>query len=285
MIALISKDASFGNCVGLYRALSRKDDVTAVFKEKDEKGFCRKIPYQIGYHNIPRNADEYIVVSGEAFIDTETVIPKNSRVILTDSYYLNNYERVNTTLNGHIVYCMADLQKYMDKESRVYYPPFEYNEEPVKNENLTITHSPYSDHKRVLKGTEHIEDALEDLSLVAEFDVDIIEGKKWVEAIQRKSKAHLFVEQLADRGNGYNGTLAKSGIEAMAVGCMTFTSGYNYHNGIPMPPVEWIDFDTIYDKLLYYINNTDKREERIVEQKQWVKEYLNYEFQSEYLLS
>ncbi len=285
MIALISKDPSFGNCVGLYHALSLKDDVQAVFKEKDEKGFYKEIPYYIGYHKIPRDADQYVIVSAEAFMDTRDII-EEAMVILTDSYYLKHYELVNENLNGHVVYCMPDLMKYTDRECRTYYPPYEYDGEIVKNDKLTIAHSPYSDHKKILKGTQHIHDAFEDISHDVDFEYDIIMNAKWDESIKRKAKAHIFIDQLTDRGNGYNGALAKSGIEAMATECMTFTSGDNKHNKqIPLPPVEWIDFDNICDKLLFYINNDAKREERIIEQKQWVDEYLNYQFQSDYLLS
>lgn len=278
MIALISIDPSFGNCVGLYKALSLRDDVCAVFEQKDEKGFHEKIPCTFGFKNIPP-ADKYVVVSSGAFLRAFTPKEKTS-VILTDSYYLNHHKEFDYLLKGYSVFCMADLSKYCKVDHKLYYPPFEYDGKIVKNKELTIAHSPYNKIKREQKGTERIEDAVKDMDL----NLDIIVDSSWDESILRKSKAHMFIDQIAMREYGYIGGMAKSGLEAITVSCLTFTSGEPVDGDIPAPPVEWIDNRTIINRLKSYIDNDSRIDARVKEQSDWSKEYLSYEFQSKYLV-
>ena len=280
MIALISIDPSFGNCVGLYNALSLRDKVIAVFRQKDEKGFYKRIPHKLGFENIPK-ADHYFVVAGDTYVKVEAKLSGRVTVILTDSYYLNHSDEID--LSGCRVFCMPDLSHLCQYDHSIYYHPYEYHGSVVKNQNLTVAHSPYSKLKRITKGTEHIEDVIEDLSKEVDFNFDIICGDTWTGSIERKAPAHIFSDQRSTVDK-YDGTLAKSGIEGMAAECFTMTSGKGVSCDIPEPPVERIDYDNIYDKLLYFMINKHEREERAREQRQWVDKYLNYEFQSEYLL-
>jgi len=280
MIALISIDPSFGNCVGIYKALSLRDKVVAVFKQKDEKGFHRQIPYVLGFENIPK-ADHYFVVSADAYVKIKDRLSKDVTVILTDTYFLKHSKEID--LSGCRVFCMPDLVHLCECDYTIYYHPYEHSGEIKKSDKLTVAHSPYSRLKRITKGTIHIVDAIEDLSKEVDFYYDVICDASWSESIERKSKSHIFIDQLADVSN-YDGTLAKSGIEAMAAECFTMTSGVGVTCDIPEPPFERIDYDNIYDKMLYFLRNNEEREHRAREQKQWVDKYLNYKYQSEYLL-
>lgn len=274
MIALISIDPSFGNCPGIYKALSKIDDVEAVFMQLDPKGFHEQIPHKIGFEHIPR-VDHYYIVSSDAFMRLN--LPRHkTTVILTDSYYLLNHKAINSHLEGCRVFAMADLAKYC-RYDKIYYPPFEYEGEVVKNETLTIAHSPYSMTKQKEKGTDIIVEACNGYAL------DIIMDATWEESIERKSKAHIFIDQVSEREFGYNGVLAKSGIEAMAVGCLTMTSGDAISGKIPKPPIVSINKSNINTKINSYIYRESRRESVSRVQTEWVKEYLNYTFQSQYL--
>jgi len=277
MTVLISIDPSFGNCVGLYKTLSLNDDVVAVFRQRDPKGFSDKIPCVYGFDNIP-NADRYYIVSSDAFTSTNTP-KKKTTVILTDSYYLQYHKKINQILDGYRVFCMPDLSKYCTVEHKLYYPSFEYGGKIEKNDSLTLAHSPYSREKCGQKGTQKIEDAIEGLDI----KLDVITGMSWEKAIDRKSHAHMFVDQIADRLFNYSGGLGKSGVEAMALKCLTFTSGGPIDGDIPAPPVEWIDKNTIAKRIKYYIDNDSRMIDKTQDQFDWYKEYLNYKFQASYL--
>lgn len=266
-IALISIDPSFGNCAGLYNALSIKHNVSCYFKQIDPKGFHELIPYKLGF-NMPEY-DHYVVVSSDAYVRLNT--PKNkTTVILTDSYFLKNHKTID--LKGVRVLCMPDLAQYCDYD-KLYYMPFQWDLPVVKHDVFTIAHSPYDETKMALKGTEIIESV---------GDIDVIMGLSWMESIQRKSRAHMFIDQISERESRYKGGIGKSGLEAMAVGCLTFTSGVPVEGEIPAPPVIWVDRYTLAHKLVKHISNGFEKKAK--EQKLWADTYLNYNFQSNYLL-
>lgn len=263
-VALISIDPSFGNCVGIYKALSLKHDVTCFFKQEDPKGFHTMLPWikmMSGFNDA--NFDHYFVVSSDAYCRANTP-PRKTTVVLTDSHFLKNHKTID--LSHTRVLCMADLVPYCKQYDKLFYHPFEWDEPYVKNKELTIAHSPYSKTKRVQKGTDFI------LSVVP--DVDVIMGVSWVESIRRKSKAHIFIDQV--ERVGYPGGIGKSGIEAMAVGCMTLTSGVSIDGEIPAPPVIRVSRGNLREKLQDIEYST--------EQQIWVEDYLNYKYQSTYLL-
>jgi hypothetical protein len=265
-VALISIDPSFGNCVGIYESLRLKHDVMCFFIQEDPKEFHTMMPCIFGMSHYKRfDFDHYFVVSSDAYVQAKTP-PRKTTVVLTDSYFLKNHKTIS--LKHVRVLCMPDLTEYCRKYDKLFYHPFEWHEPVIKNEELTIAHSPYSRVKQIEKGTEFI------LSVVP--DIDVITGLTWVESIRRKSRAHIFIEQVAERVNGYLGTLGKSGIEAMAVGCFTITSGYPVRGEIPMPPVMRVNRQNMARKL--------REIEYSDEQQRWVETYLNYEYQSTYLL-
>ncbi len=271
-IAIISIDPSFGSCPGLYKALRIDNEVQCFFEQKDEKGFSDFLLYEIGINNHEKyQFDHYFVVGAGAFCKVSLPRSKTT-VVLTDTYFLKNHKTID--LSGVRILCMPDLIQYCKRYDKLYYPPFEWDEDIIKNEELTIAHSPYSEAKRVQKGTAIIEEVVEDL--------DIIMGVSWVESIRRKSMAHVFIDQVAEREYGYIGTASKSGQEAMAVGCFTLTSGIPVEGEIPPAPAIWVDKYNLDDKLLYYL--VHGYDDQVKDQKEWADTYLNYEFQSGYLL-
>ncbi len=267
-VALISIDPSFGNCVGIYESLVLNHEVTCFFEQEDCKEFHYMIPWIEGMkRHREQHFDHYFVVSSDAYCQAKTP-PRKTTVVLTDSYFLMNHKTID--LSHARVLCMPDLTFYCKRYDKLFYHPFEWYEPVVKNDELTIAHSPYSKLKCIEKGTDFI------LSVIP--DIDIITGLTWVESIRRKSKAHIFIEQVAEREHDYKGTLGKSGVEAMAVGCVTVTSGIPVDGEIPIPPVVRVNRQNFADKIKN-IQYSDDDTQRL-----WVETYLNYQFQSTYLL-
>jgi len=276
-IALIGIDPSFGNAPGIFKALSIYADVIPVFRQKDPKGMWKHLPALYGYENIPK-ADLYFIISGECFADLQESHFYPARIILTDSYYLNNYKELNKTLKDYTVYCMPDLMKYYGK-THSFFHPFEYGR-VKKSGVLTICHSPYSTAKRRTKGTEIISRIVMEMKRDIKLNYELIVRKSWIECLRIKSRSHLFIDQIS-QVDGYGGAVGKSGVEAMAMDCVVFTSGDLIETDIPLPPVIKITAETLKDKLMEFIEN---RDEQIEIQSEWVKKYCSYEFVGKHLL-
>lgn len=294
MVAIVSTDPSYGNCVGLYHSLKIRDQVNSYFYLRDEKEMYKYIPHRLGLNNINPNAKAYFIVGAPVLVRLykKDFYPFNGfrrkrvKVILTDSYYRKYYKDINPLLRHAKVFCMPDLAHLCDKEYKYYYHPYEHNGQIVKNERLTIAHSPFSVAKMKVKGTWEIMCAICAIRKDYDMQFDLIRGVPWKESIQRKSKAHIFIDQVVDsQGDSYLGGPGKSGIEAMAAGCFTMSSGTYKDGEIPAPPVEGITADNLESKLRYYIEHPEEREQKAAKQKQWVETYLNYEYQSKYLMS
>lgn len=104
-------------------------------------------------------------------------------------------------------------------------------------ERVRIGHSPTNRDK---KGTPAILEVLEDLStgpvghLV---EVDVIEGVTYSEAVARRSRCHVFVDQLQPEVGGFGA----SSVEALAAGCAVLADVHNVHPNVstfyPPPPI------------------------------------------------
>ena len=283
-IALISADPSFGNAPGIYRALSTCAEVVPVFRRRDSKEMWKQIPDALyGYENIPEDVDQYVIVSAQSYVEIrELLLDKPIRVILTDTYYLENYNELNEELRHHIIYCMPDLMKYFG-EARTFYHPFEWNNWVIKSEVYTISHSPSNAPKQLVKGTAFITEVVEELEKEVNIQYNLITNKTWWFAVNQKAHSHLFIDQVISNGE-YKGGLGKSGIEAMVLENMVFTSGEFFKTDLPLPPVEIVIPENLKEKLVYYIRNEGRRIKRVAEQRSWADKYCSYEFIGKHLL-
>jgi hypothetical protein len=294
-VVLIAPSADFGNVPGIYRALrTQVDRVLVVLRLRDKKQMWQMLPASdvvFGYKNIPRGVSQYIVISGSGFYGVHEFLlqyikRKRVRVILTDSYYRENCVKLNKLLKPYIVYCMPELMQFYDGEYRTFYPPFERNGINVrKNGKLTIAHSPFDTHKIEMKGTELIEQAIQNIRQNIDVEYDRITGVPWQECMKRKMRAHLFVDQVIEFNDGYCGGLGKSGIEAMGLGCVTLSSGdFGIKDLIPPPPVVEITPDILYGVLLRLIQDVELRNKFGQDQSDWMRRYASYEFVGKHLL-
>lgn len=203
---------------------------------------------------------------------------KKFTVIISDSKYVKDYAVWNKYIkeNNIEVLIMPDLIHLLN--SGIEYRPYlqhvpleDYKIE--KNKEITIAHSPGLKYKINLKGTVEITRQLKGMNL------DVIYGEDWHKCVERKSKAHFFVDQMVDRV-GYKGGMGKSGIEGMMLGCLTITSGVitNTEPHFPIPPVVLCRPKELRKTVQYYIDNKDKYQEKVKEQQDWAKKYLSRDF-------
>lgn len=275
---VLSIDPTFGNSFGIAEAI----EAIPVFRQKDPKGIWKGKTAYYGYENIPK-ADLYVIVSGQAFHENiynvmrwrKEKIPV--KVILGDSYYRNNFEILNNLFRDYDieVFCMPDLYHLTD-DAELFYQPFQFDIKIHKSQKFTICHSPYSESKSLEKGTKIIENIVR--SIKKDFVYESIMRLPWNEALIRKSKSHITIDQLIIKGVG------KSGLEAMLLQSVVFSSGKPISKNIPAPPVIWITEDTLKKKLIHCIEHPAEWKYWMEEQRNWALKYFSYEFCKKNLL-
>jgi len=293
MYKLIAHNPSYGNCIGIEKSLSLKGEVQSFFKRKDKKGMFDKSKHKKGYHQAACFSSKKTYIVGSVallslYSKYATLFHGKTEVtvILTDTFYIQNKKQINKIIKNMTIFCMSDLSPFCKHPHKLFYHPMELPLPKKKNDRLTICHSPFSESKRNTKGTAVIEEVIEKIQLGWNVAYDCIEGESWETSIKRKGKAHFFIDQVITKDEyGWAGGLGKSGIEAMLLKCLTFTSGEQHlsNDQIPECPVVWVTPETLEETLRYYIADDEKRRDKIEEQYIWAKTYLNYEFQSEYL--
>ena len=114
-------------------------------------------------------------------------------------------------------------------------------------------------------------------------NLDVIIDTPWEEAMIRKARSHLFIDQLYNSADRYgvnvnHHSIGKSGIEAMLLESLVFTRGEYIGRKIPAPPVVWIGRKNFIDLVDYYIEHPEEKEAKIKEQKEWALKYTTYDF-------
>ncbi len=202
-------------------------------------------------------------------------------IILTDSVYMSDYKKYNIQFSNFDVFANNCKMQYREGlPTKVYYQPFDldgYNYS--KREKLTLGHSPFGSTRKDAKGTEQIGEIFKQ----SKCDYDIIQGLEWVDCMVRKSKCHIFVDQISHitgalLPDDWMGGIGKSGLEAMLLKCLVITRMNKVDYDIPAPPVVLCNEDNIKEILAYYIKNKKERELIIKQQYEWAKKYLNPDF-------
>jgi len=286
-IVVIAEDPSFGASANLVNALRKQyHSVVFVFKNNDPKEFWKKVPDKvvtIGRRPVLATMPDLSIVVGSKAWDWgmefegqgPNIKPNQpTTVILTDSHYLRNYDRLNVEFDaaGVNVMAMPDLMPYRQgRPTAIYYPPFNLcNHKRKKNDHFTICHSPGPKAATNEKGTLQIREQVQRF-LHNNPGAEYIEitGKTHAESIEIKSKAHVFIDQLVPPGvkpNGYAGGLGKSGVEAMQLGCYTITNRTEHGNYLNYFDQEK---ETLADHLQHVYNNRKELRNRAKAQKGW----------------
>jgi len=306
---MLAEDPSFGAAGNLLNALYKNGhEMSAMFTRKDEKEFWKRIEIpkdQVVYlenqgYDTPvagvSAPDEIIVVGASAwdmlFVSLNYDFSKKSampiKVILTDTYYVRNYQRLNEEFEkvGAKVYAMQDLMRYrVGLPTEIYYQPIEIDDiEVVKNQKFTICHSPGVKSKTNQKGTIQITETINRyIANNNNATYSLITDASYKECLLEKSKSHLFVDQLPpDNDYGYMGGVGKSGLEAMLLGSVVLTKGEigNYNEETyPEAPIQVFQSEQeLYKAIDFFQQNPEVLKFIAEVQQAWARNFINYEF-------
>ncbi|MBZ0267261.1 hypothetical protein K8I85_03835, partial [bacterium] len=198
----------------------------AFFRFREEVLWRPRIERAIREHGLDRY-DFYHLESGVGFYRDARVLRaakrRGARVV---SYYLGTDIRDRGVIPSIREISDLDLtcewdHLDLDPSLTYFFIPFDasaYEYRPVATDRLRIAHAP---RNRWGKGTEMLEAAVERVRAHHDVELDVIEGVTHREAVERKRRANLLVDQVGDRGGtGYG----MNSLEALAMGIPSMTS-------------------------------------------------------------
>lgn len=299
-IALIAIDPSFGASANLVNALRQAGhSVLPIFKNRDPKEFWKTVEHPLyadGYlwsADIFKGIEHNIYVGSNAYKWYQTAKDIPTTVILTDTHYIENHKRLNAEFEaaGVTVFAMPDLYPYREgKPTLPYYPPFSLEHIPIKkNKHFTICHSPGDKAASNKKGSIEIRKAVERfMKQYPETEYLELTGLSHEECLRQKAKAHVFIDQMVPEGSmphGYKGGIGKSGVEAMHLGCLVFTSGNRMqHSNMPTPPIMYLDVGILYTAIAGEYLDFELCKSNGRSCWYWAKKYTSYEFVAQHVL-
>lgn len=292
MIVILSKHPAWGASDNFYRAFKscgyetkllclRKDPYERISKEEIifinkqnlrpyvEKSELLVICSPITINTIMRKTDSNF----SKFLKNI----KNKVIFITGTEYIKNYKKWNKSLdhmNFDRRFCEAEMIK-LNPEKNIFLPhPMEYDISIVKNSRITISHAPGLKERPEKKGTPIIISVINRLKQKYDFDYDHIVGVPFNECLKRKSKSHIFIDQINPKVGG----IGKNGYEALSLNCITLSS-VNGFNDIPKkirPPVINVnDENELYNRLDLLLANLKDINNRMNYISKW-KETINY---------
>ena len=149
--------------------------------------------------------------------------------------------------------------------------PFETSKFNVKkslNNNLRVGHAPTN---RFYKGSNHIIRVCEKLKLEGKIEFDLIENVTNEEALNRKRKLDLFIDQVGDKGGwGYG----MNSIESLSMGICTLTEmNQVYEDFIKDHPFVNINEKSLESMLTNLVGNHESILLKGSQGKTWVSKY------------
>ena len=287
---IVCINPAFSNAATLQKAL----DCEIVAEKLEFKGFHKICTKPVGsIHNIPKSRHYIFAGSGVLLRINVSKLKGRKSVIISDSHYLQNTAEIDKIIedNNIEVSCMIDLWDFCKHNKRAYFQPFEqFNVNEVKNETLTICHSPSVKVKTNQKGSAQIQLVINDIKSKVCANYICITDETWSGTIKQKSGAQIFIDQLVMNNHyaskGYVGGIGKSGLEGMLLKCLTISSGKIVKTDVSAPPyVIANDKEELTKQLLFYIKNVDARNDLIKKQFNWAKKYTSFENVSKRLLA
>jgi len=151
------------------------------------------------------------------------------------------YNELDRALGFSRRFIGGDLYRFAleDRRAVPYFAPPDQvaGELAPARERVRIGHSPTN---RERKGTSAILEVFEDIEtgpLGHQVEIDVIEGVSYREALERRGRCHVFVDQLQPEIGGFGA----SSVEALAAGCAVLSDTHNVHPDVdhfyPRPPI------------------------------------------------
>ena len=193
---------------------------------------------------------------------------------------------------GSLFFAMPNLMHLTDLSPLIpYYQPIA----PVyveKADQILLSHSPGAKLAEDSKGTAKIARVFQQLCEAhSGAQYEILSGLTNAECIRARARAHIFVDQIPALVPGYVskgvGGLGKSGLEAMASGCVTITSAEQLYSAssFPSPPVLIARTEgELYRVIEDLIVHPSRRAAVQLEQTAWAREFVSPEFVAEHVL-
>ncbi len=134
-----------------------------------------------------------------------------------------------------------------------------------QEEMINIGHAPTN---RAAKGSDVIITIVKKIEKSFPVKLQLIENLPYEEAIKRKAKCHIFIDQIGDLGYGI------SGLEALAMGiptCSCLAPGFD--EKYPDHPFVVINENNLESRLIHLIQDSELRLKKGREGREWVKQY------------
>jgi len=290
MILVVAHDTTFGNAHLIKQAVGGKlityeeeiwrpeiqDTIDGMIRRDAEK--CR---------GIIAAADKVLLVGASAFRildDLDNPPLPETEIWYTDSAYLR-YSRAHNERAQEMgikrVFAMPDLMHLAPQGTKPLLHPISLMPEAEKPNVKTIAHSPGTKGKRWQKGSDEIEAVIDELRTIADYDFiyNCIMHKSHQECLQQKMEAHIFIDKLLTvdgPSRRLRFGLGKSGLEALAAGCVTLCAHPIVDNKyFEMPPIiridDMIDLDIELRQLLEM--DTDELTIWGLRGRKWIAQY------------
>jgi len=223
-----------------------------------------------------------------------------SRLLKENTIVNNIYSQWSIDVFFHAI-DLKDYVKIRSEKIFPYVPPMSLEYYELLNGGnradageIVLAHSPGCkfDSKDDVKGTRFIRTCFDNLvKRYSGLSYKIIHGVDHRECIKIKHSCDIFVDQIIDDSlyniqPSYLGGQGKSGIEAMALGCLTMTS-YRDLNSEPFfenTPIIKVNKNNLEETLEKFIVDNNLRLNMAKKQKEWVDRYLSEEFFASYIL-
>jgi len=291
MITVLAKHPAWGAADNFYRAFkSCGYETTLLCLRKDPYGRTTNEVTLLNRNNlIPiLSKTNFLLICSPVIITSickkidknfeKTLRDIDKKVIfITGTDYIKNYKKWNKSLNKMGFkrrFCEAEMIKFNPKINMFLPHPMEYYIPIIKNEVITISHAPGIVERPEKKGTNIILSVINKLKEKYSFQYDHIVGVQLKECLNRKSKSHIFIDQVNPKVGG----IGKNGYEALSLNCITMAS-VNSFNDIPKkerPPVINVNNETeLFDSLSKFLSNKKIIEDQINKIASW-KENLSF---------
>ena len=168
--------------------------------------------------------------------------------------------------SGLAVCAMPDLAHYVTwADVAPYLPPvLPVVYEPRPAGPIVVAHSPGNESRYEWKGTDRIQAVFDQINvdLAGKVECRVLPKMEHAELLAERRRHHIFVDQVHAPSSvagypDYRGGLGKSGIEAMAAGCVVITTGGPFvcHPHFADPPAAWIVPHGLRPIIEYYVTS------------------------------
>lgn len=155
-----------------------------------------------------------------------------------------------------------------DNSGMKYVSDEDYNSDKI----LKVVHAPTD---RFIKGTQEVLSAIEKVKKSRNIDFILLENLPREEVIKEKSKCHIAIDQIGNRGGTGYGI---NSLETLSMGIPTITDmNCGFDTWLPENPFVIANSNNLADKLVELIDSSDYRKKTRKDSRKWVSKYHSYE--------